>query len=377
MLVAINLLNENPRAPSGAQQFWRHLIPEMDGLLREDEELHLLVSRSNRHLYQGYSPRVRHVLFPWSNERRVLRTLTEQLWVPLRLRHLGVTVLNTGIAPLFDGLKLVLHIKTMHAYATPDQLSWSVGTFRRLTYPRSARRAAAIIVNSESLRGEVVDHLSADPAKLKLVYEAVDHELFGLSDNPSAHAEDLRRHGITRPYALFVSSLWPYKNVHGLLRAWALARSRLGGRQLVIVGWPRGKGYLASLHALVRQLGIGEDVVFCGGIDHGETAKFYQSADVFIYPSINESFGLTILEAMACGCPVVTSDTTAMPEIAGGAALLADAARPEEIAERIIEALDPEMRGRLIERGLARAATFSWRRCAAETLEVYRAVSRG
>jgi len=370
-------LNENPRAPSGAQQFWRHLIPEMDRLLREDEELHLLVSRSNRHLYRGYSPRVRHVLFPWSNERRVLRTLTEQLWVPLRLRHLGVTVLNTGIAPLFDGLKLVLHIKTMHAYATPDQLSCQVRTFRRLTYPRSARRAAAIIVNSESLRGEVVDHLGADPIKLKLVYEAVDHELFNMRGDPSAQGEDLRSFGITRPFALFVSSLWPYKNVHGLLKAWAIARPRLGGRQLAIVGWPREKGYLASLHALVRKLGIGEDVVFCGGVDNRDTVKFYQSADVFIYPSINESFGLTILEAMACGCPVVTSNTTAMPETAGGAALLADPARPGDIAERIIEALDPEMRGRLIERGLARAATFSWRRCAAETLEVYRAVSRG
>lgn len=377
MRVAINLLNENPHAPSGAQQFWRHMIPEMDRLLRDDEQLLLLVSRANRHLFRGYSARVQHLLFPWSNERRILRTLTEQLWVPLRVRRLGVTVLNTGIAPLFDGLKLVLHVKSMHAFSTPDQLSWSVRTFRRLTYPRSARRTAAIIVNSESLRGEVLDHLRVDPGKLKLVYEGVDHGLFKIGDDPAAHAESLGGYGINRPFALFVSSLWPYKNVHGLLRAWALARPRLGGRQLLIVGWPRDQAYLASLHALVRELGIGEDVVFCGGVDHEDTAKFYQSADVFLYPSFNESFGLTILEAMASGCPVVTSNTTAMPEIAGGAALLADPAQPHEIAERMVEALDPEIRRNLVERGLARAAMFSWRSCAAGTLEVYRAVFDG
>ena len=132
---------------------------------------------------------------------------------------------------------------------------------------------------------------------------------------------------MTKPFVLFVSSLWPYKNCDGLLRAWALARGELGDRQLAIVGPVRDEKYGASLHSLAAELGIAEDVVFVGGVPLEETVRFYQAADVFVYPSFNETFGLPILEAMACGCPVVTSDTSAMPETAGGAAVLSDPER--------------------------------------------------
>ena len=97
----------------------------------------------------------------------------------------------------------------------------------------------------------------------------------------------------------------------------------LGGRQLAIVGAGRDEKYLASLRALAAEVGITDDVVFVGGVKLEETVNFYRAADVFVYPSLNETFGLPILEAMACGCPVVTSDMSAMPETAGGAAVLA------------------------------------------------------
>ena len=129
---------------------------------------------------------------------------------------------------------------------------------------------------------------------------------------------------MTKPFVLFVSSLWPYKNCDGLLRACAHARADFGDRQLAIVGPDRDEKYGAALHALVAELGIARDVVFVGGVPLEETVRFYRAADVFVYPSFNETFGLPILEAMACGCPVVTSDTSAMPETAGGAAVLCD-----------------------------------------------------
>jgi glycosyltransferase involved in cell wall biosynthesis len=181
-------------------------------------------------------------------------------------------------------------------------------------------------------------------------------------------------YGITKPFALFVSSLWPYKNCDGLLRAWALARRELGGRQLAVVGAGRDEKYLASLRELAADLGITEDVVFVGGVKLEETVDFYRAADVFVYPSLNETFGLPILEAMACGCPVVTSDTSAMPETAGGAAVLADPKTPESIARAIIEAVSPG-RDRLRDLGLKRAAQFTWGATGASTLDVYREVA--
>jgi glycosyltransferase involved in cell wall biosynthesis len=179
---------------------------------------------------------------------------------------------------------------------------------------------------------------------------------------------------VTKPFVLFVSSLWPYKNCDGLLRAWAHDRASLGERQMVVIGPGRDEKYAESLTALAAELGITEDVVFTGGIPLAETVPFYRAADVFVYPSFNETFGLPILEAMACGCPVVTSNLTAMPETAGGAAVLSDPNDPASIAKAILEAMGPG-RDRLRDQGLRRASEFTWGATAASTLDIYREVT--
>jgi glycosyltransferase involved in cell wall biosynthesis len=371
MRVAINLLTENPQHPSGAHWFWTRVIPEMAKRLEPGEELHLLVSPKSRHLYQGYGPGVFYVTYPWSNERRNLRTLSEHLYSPVRLPLSRIDVFNTLMAPVVNfPWSLVLHFKTMHAYTAPEAIRPLPRLYRRMNYPRSARAADAIIINSESLRAEIQRYLEVDPRKLKLIYEAVDHDLFRPGNAAAARAR-IERYGVTRPFVLFVSSLWPYKNCDGLLRAWALARGDLGDRQLVVVGAGRDEKYLASLHSLAAELGIAADVTFVGGVPLEETVSFYRAADVFVYPSLNETFGLPILEAMACGCPVVTSDASAMPETAGGAAVLSDPKEPASIAKAIIEAVGPG-RDRFRELGLQRASHFTWGATAALTLEVYR-----
>jgi glycosyltransferase involved in cell wall biosynthesis len=374
MRVAINLLTEDPEHPSGAHWFWTRVIPEMAKRLDTGEELHLLVSPKSRHLYQGYGPGVRYITYPWSNERRTARTLSEHLYSPFRLPLSRIDVLNTLMAPVVNPTwSLVIHMKTMHAYTTPEAIPPLTRAYRRFSYPRSARAADAIIINSQSLRAEIGNYLQVDDRKFKLIPEAVDHELFTPGDAEAARAKVAAR-GITKPFVLFVSSLWPYKNCEGLLRAWALARVDLTDRQLAIVGSGRDPDYLASLHALAAELGIADDVVFVGGVPLEETVSFYRAADVFVYPSLNETFGLPLLEAMACGCPVVTSDTSAMPETAGDAAILADPGEPASIAKAIVEAAGPR-RDHLREAGLKRARQFTWSATGAATLEVYREVA--
>ena len=371
MRVAINLLPENPCSPSGAHWFWTRVIPEMASRLDDGEELRLLVSPKSRRLYQGYGPGVSYITYPWSNERRTPRTLSEHLYSPLRLPLSRIDVFNTLMAPLVNmPWSLVIHMKTMHAFTSPGSLTPMARAYRRMNYPRSARVADAIIVNSESLRSEILRYLKVDERKLKLIYEAVDHDLFRPGDANTARAH-VASYGVTEPFVLFVSSLWPYKNCDGLLQAWALARGELGGRQLVVVGGGRDEKYVARLHLLAGELGISGDVIFTGGVPLEETVRFYQAADVFVYPSLNETFGLPILEAMACGCPVVTSDTSAMPETAGGAAILCDPKVPASIARAIIEATAPD-RDRLRDLGLRRADKFTWAATAGSTLDVYR-----
>jgi glycosyltransferase involved in cell wall biosynthesis len=371
MRVAINLLTEDPEHPSGAHWFWTRVIPEMARRLDPGEELHLLVSPKSRHLYRGYGPGVHYITYPWSNERRNLRTLSEHLYSPVRLPLSRIDVFNSLMAPVVNfPWSLVLHFKTMHAYTAPEGIKALPRLYRRMNYPRSARAADAIIINSESLRSEIQRYLEVDPDKLKLIYEAVDHELFRPGDAGAARAH-VARHGVTKPFVLFVSSLWPYKNCDGLLRAWALARGGFADRQLAVVGPARDEKYVASLHKLAADLGIAQDVVFVGALPLEETVRFYQAADLFVYPSLNETFGLPILEAMACGCPVVTSDISAMPETAGGAAVLADPTDPAAVAKALAEAAGPG-RDQLRDLGLKRAAEFTWGATAASTLDVYR-----
>jgi glycosyltransferase involved in cell wall biosynthesis len=373
MRVAINLLTEDPANPSGAHWFWTRVIPEMAARLESGEELRLLVSPTSRSHHADYGPGVSHILFPWSNEHRDLRTLSELVYAPIRLPLAEIDVFNTLMAPLVNpGMGLVIHIKTMHAYTSPDSLTRAARLYRQVQYPRSVRLADAIIINSESLRSEIHKYLEVEDAKLKLIYEAVDHDLFRPGDPEAARAHVAQRYGVTRPFVLFVSSLWPYKNCAGLLRAFAAVRDQLGDRQLVIVGPGRDGPHASELELLAGELGISDDTVWVGGVPLQETVRFYQSADTLVYPSFNETFGLPLLEAMACGCPVVTSDVTAMPEIAGGAAVLADPHSPESIGKAILEALGSA--DRLRDAGLERAAQFTWAATGAATLELYREV---
>jgi glycosyltransferase involved in cell wall biosynthesis len=375
MRVAINLLTDDPDNPSGAHWFWTRVIPEMAARLDEGEELHLMVSPRSRKDHGHYGSGVQFLTFPWSNERQRLRVLSEQLYAPPRLRAARIDVFNTLIAPLMRPAPgIVAHFKTMHAFTAPEAINPLVRAYRRTSYPHTAKVADAIIINSESLRTEVLTYLDVDPAKLRLIPEAVDHTTFRPGDVDEARAE-VKRHGVDRSFILFVSSLWPYKNCDGLLRAFALAKPRLDGHQLAVVGHGRDVQYVARLHALAEELGIADDVVWVGGVRLEETVLFYRAAAAFAYPSFNETFGLPILEAMACGCPVVTSDRSAMAETAGDAALLADPEDPESLADALVRACGPEGDS-LRALGLARAAEYSWARTGEQTLEVYREVHR-
>ena len=170
---------------------------------------------------------------------------------------------------------------------------------------------------------------------------------------------------------LFVSSLWPYKNCDGLLRAFA--RAALPDHRLVVVGPDRDVGYVAELRGLAEGLGIADRGRLGRRGAVGGDRALLSRRSVFAYPSHNETFGLPILEAMATGCPVVTSDRSAMPETAGGAALLADPDDPESLACALADACGSN--GTLLRKlGLERAQDFTWAATAERTLEVYRQV---
>ena len=372
MKVAVNLLTDDPRNPSGAHWCWTRIIPEMAVRMRDDEELRLVVSPQMRRLHSGYPEPASHLMFPWSNEHPKLRILSEQIYAPVRLPLDRVDVYATLIAPLVRPAPgLVAHFKTMHAFSAPGSVRRLARWYRQQGYPHTAKVADAVILNSESLRAEVDEYLDIDPAKLHLVPEAVDHDLFRPGDPEEARDHLAQQYGLRGPFVLFVSSLWPYKNCDGLMRAFA--RADLPDHRLVVLGPPRDVAYVAELHALADELRIADRIDWVGGVPHEETVYFYRAASVLAYPSFNETFGMPILEAMASGCPVVTSDCSAMPETAGGAALLADPSDHESIRAALEAGAGTEA-SLLRKLGLRRAQDFTWAMTAERTLEVYRLV---
>ena len=366
MKVAINILTENPLYPTGALQYYQHLVAELVDLAPNDE-FFLFVSEGLRTFFRRESPNLQFIKFPSSNESRSKRILTEHVRFPSVLRKLGIDVFNCGnIAPLVVPCALVATVKTMHAYTNPKSMTWSGRRYRKVLGRRTVNRAEVVLANSQSNKDDIERYFGIESDKIETAFEAVNHDIFKPADEPSGS----RPH--QRPYILFVSSLWRYKNAESLIRAFARFRDALPDHDLLFVGHPRDQGYTHGLQREVISLSLQERIRFCGGLEHRETAVLYQHADVFVYPSLYETFGLTILEAMACGCPVVTSNVSSMPEIAGGAAELVSPTDVEGLANAIVRVVtDSGLAKAMRKRGLSRAADFTWRRTAETTYAAY------
>ena len=174
-------------------------------------------------------------------------------------------------------------------------------------------------------------------------------------------------------FLLVVSDIYVQKNLHTLVEALALVRRQYPAIGLRIAGTEIDADYAAALHRLVRERGLGDAIIFLGRRDTREIVELYRRCIAFVFPSTIESFGMPLVEAMACGAPVIASNTTAMPEITGGAALLCDPAEPRDIAAAILRLLgDAALRQSLSERALTRAKAFSWTDCARRTAAVLR-----
>ena len=301
------------------------------------------------------------------------KTLAVQGLLPLEFKRLGVSAVfcSGSIAGVLAGLGrgpgVVVHVQN----AAPLQTSVSVGgglrdLYRRAAVPAGLRIARRVITPSETVKRALIERYGLDPARISAIPLAVDLRRF----HPIGAEEEPYEVGVPSPYVLFVSTLWPYKNAAALVSAFAQLVNQDGiTHRLVLVG--KDGGDEASLRAMADSAGVADRLVFTGHVSGPRLSALYRHADLFVYPSLVESFGFPLLEAMASGVPVVASDRWAIPEICGGAARICDATRVEDLAAAMREVLaSAELRADLVRRGLARASEFSWKRTVAETLRV-------
>jgi glycosyltransferase involved in cell wall biosynthesis/ubiquinone/menaquinone biosynthesis C-methylase UbiE len=234
----------------------------------------------------------------------------------------------------------------------------------------AALYADRIIAVSMRTKQDLMDYFAIPEERIRVIHEA-PRKVYSPERNVEVIRGALERLGIFHNFILFVGSLEPRKNLKTLLQAYArYVKQHAGQEWLVVAG---GKGWLNDdLSQVAAELGIAERVKFLGYVQEIDLRVLYSAAKLFVYPSIYEGFGLPPLEAMACGAPVITSNTSALPEVVGDAALLIDPHNSDELCQAMQRVLcDGDLRLRMRREGLTRAKLFSWEQTAEETLAVY------
>ncbi len=242
---------------------------------------------------------------------------------------------------------------------------------------RYIKRASHIISVSESTKRDLVKYLNMPESKISVIYNGVDHNIF----KPYEPYEMKPYHAILshKPYILYVGSERRRKNLGRLFEAFAMLRQEFPELKLIKVGGPgRSKRLRSESLKKLSSLRITEDVIFVDRILERTLAYYYSSATLLAYPSLYEGFGLPPLEAMACGCPVVTADTSSLPEVVGEAGIMVNPYDTRSLVQAMRRVLtDDKLRDNMVRKGLEQSRKFSWEKAAELTLEVYNKVDRG
>jgi glycosyltransferase involved in cell wall biosynthesis len=347
----VGIMLRHADAPGGITVFTehvvRHLLAKADGI-----SYHLLYqSPAQRKVFEDLPGN--HVVLPSRS-----KLTWDQVTVPAYARRARLDVVFNGklSVPLLCGSRTAFFLPGAEQFAVAHIFPWKDRMYNRLAMPLFCRKADAIITLTEQGRQDIVSLIGADRDKVHVIPPAAEpwHR-----PAPSERQEEVRaRFRLTRRYILFVGGLTPLKNLGNLLRAFARLRDA-EDIDLVLTGFRRW-GYEDEL-TLVRELGLEDRVQEIGFVVGRDLAALYTAAECFVLPSWYEGFGIPILEAMACGCPVVASTGGCCADAAGGAALLAEPSSPESIADAIGRVLhEPDLRRTLVDKGLKRAAHFDW-----------------
>jgi glycosyltransferase involved in cell wall biosynthesis len=348
----------------------------VDGLLTALDaagaDVALVCQRADEERYCRLVPHAEVVMGPAALAHRPARLAWEQSGLPVVAQQVNADVIHSPYysMPLRPGRPSVVTIHDLTFFTEPELHSAVTSVFFKSAIRTAVRRATRLIVPSKATRDELVRVLGADPTRIDVAYHGVDHLLFHRPDpgQVSQVSARLGLHG--KPYVAFLGALDPRKNVAALIRGWAGAVADIDDPPaLVLAG---GGGWSDEVDAAVAAVPSHLRLVRPGYLPFAELPGFFGGALVVAYPSRGEGFGLPVLEAMACGAPVLTTHCTSLPEVGGDAVAYTepDAGSIQAALRALID--DPGGREALAVAGHARAQEFSWAASAETHLACYR-----
>lgn len=319
-------------------------------------------------IFEPLSTDIRIIRCPIQATNRPLRILWEQLILPFQILHHRIDLLlSAGLtAPFFCPATSDLVLYDLQHINQPQNFSRPYLWFLKNIIYWSAKSADGILTISHHVKRDIMRLYHIHPERIAVTHLAVDHDAFfplGRGDNISIR----KKYKLPEHYFLYAAALLPHKNHESLLKAFKEIKDDIRGWKLVFTGaWEKGHDKLITT---ISALGLQDDVALLGWLPFEDIPAIYREAELFVFPSRHEGFGLPILEAMASGVPVVCSRMEPLIEVAGNAALFVNPDDPADIARAIITVLkDKPFRMKLIDEGLKRSREFTWDNTALKTL---------
>jgi len=370
--VALRVLVDATGVPTDRGALGRYVDGLIGALGATGTGLAVTCQRSDEERYRRLAPDATIVAGPIALGHRTERLAWEQSGLPVVAERVGADVLHMPYytMPLRPGLPTVVTVHDVTFFTDPERYTATIAMSLKSATRTAVRQATRLIVPSNATRDELVRVLGMDPAKIDVAYHGVDHNLFHRpSQVQIAHVTArLGLHG--RPYIAFLGSLAPRKNAPAVVRGWAAAVADLAEPPALVLGG--GGGWSQELDEAVAAVPSNLRLVRPGYLPFADLAGFLGGALVVAAPSRGEGFGLPVLEAMACGAPVLTTYRTSLPEV-GGEAVAYTEPDADAIAGALLMLLDdPQRRVMLGEAGYARARDFTWAASAAAHVASYK-----
>lgn len=358
---------------SGVGRYLRNLIKSIQLLDKSNQYFILLLKKD----YEAFTEtkNFKKVLadFKWYGfaEQFNLPKLLKQLKLDLvHFPHFNVPIFYTGkfVVTIHD---LIHQHRQMSRSTTLNPFVFRIKQIGyRKVFQTATSKSQKILVPSKSVQQLLMDEWSVERNKIVVTPEAVDNSIVKIADKISKGECEkiLNKFKIKQPYLFYVGNAHPHKNVEGLIGVFRGFREKNENLSLVL------SGYDHYFWQKLKKENSYEGVIYTGFISDNELVALYKGAVMFVMPSFEEGFGIPILEAMACGCPVIVSKVGSLPEVGGEACLYFDPAKPDDMAEKISKVLeDGKLKQEMVKKGLKRYKQFSWQKLAEKTLEVYSA----
>lgn len=350
-----------------------YVLNLIESLLKIDKENeYVLFYNSEEH--SGKFPKAREVVVPFSNP--ATRLLREHLLMAYHYKRECLDIIHNpkSAISLLKPCKTVVTIFDLIPVTNPETEKWMARIYWKVQIPTAARHADFVITSSEFAKREIIRRYGTSEERIKVIPIAYNNYCRPM--DPGREADEVRRkYSIPDSYILYVGTIQPRKNIDTLVKAYSkLVKTKGVTHKLVITG---RKGWLyGPLFELIKSEGMEQNVIFTGFVPDEELPYIYSSAELFVYLSLFEGFGIPPLEAMACGVPVICSNTTSLPEVVGDAGILEAPLDQEGIEKSMLTVLEsPSLRREMQDKGFLQAKKFSWERTARETLRIYEEVA--